>query len=278
MASNTRAGRGGRANQDVPPPPDPNMTQMLRLIMEDRQAAREAQQANTAALQQIVANFNPQPNAGGAPRSALRSFQDTDPPRFSKPVQPLDADDWLRTIQNNLEVAEVPENQKVLFATHFLTGQARTWWETTKAHLPANEVLAWEDFKTRFRKVYIPAGLLKRKRDEFRQLKQNNKSVMEYLDQFTDLSRYAPDDVDTEEKKKEKFLEGLHHELQIVLVALTFDTLESLVDAAIQMETKRKAAEDNRKRRFQYQSGPSNSPNVRARVPMPAPPRPAPRP
>ena len=50
MAHNTRAGRGGRANQDVPPPPDPNMAQMLRLIMEDRQAAREAQQANTAAL------------------------------------------------------------------------------------------------------------------------------------------------------------------------------------------------------------------------------------
>ena len=86
MAHNTRAGRGGRGNQDVPPPPDPNMAQMLRLIMEDRQAAREAQQANTAALQQIVANFNPQPNAGGAPRSALRSFQDTDPPRFSKPA------------------------------------------------------------------------------------------------------------------------------------------------------------------------------------------------
>ena len=214
---------------------------------------------------------------GGGHRSSLRHFQDTDPPRFAKPIQPLDADDWLRTIQNNLEVAEVPANQKVLFATHYLTGPARTWWETTKAHLPANEVLSWEDFKDRFRKVYIPVGLLKRKRDEFRQLKQSNKSVMEYLDQFTELSRYAPDDVDTEEKKKEKFLEGLHDELQIHLVNLRVDTLEALVDATIQLETKRKMVEDNRKRRFQT-SGSFNSPNIRARVPTPAPPRPAPRP
>ena len=50
MAHNTRAGRGGRGNAEMPPPPDPNMAQMLRLIMEDRQAAREAQQANTVTM------------------------------------------------------------------------------------------------------------------------------------------------------------------------------------------------------------------------------------
>ena len=112
MASNTRAGGRGRGNPDVPPPPNPDMTQVLRLLMEDRQASRDIQQASITALQQIAANINPQPNAnaGGGNRSSLRHFQDTDPPRFAKPIQPLDADDWLRTIQNNLEVAEVPAN------------------------------------------------------------------------------------------------------------------------------------------------------------------------
>ena len=112
MAHNTRAGCGGRGNAEMPPPPDPNMAQMLRLIMEDRQAAREAQQANTAALQQIVANLNPQQNdgAGGGQFSALRNFQNTEPPRFAKAEKPLDADDWLTTIQNDLEVAGVPNN------------------------------------------------------------------------------------------------------------------------------------------------------------------------
>ena len=141
MVSNTRG--HGSGNPDMPPPPDQNMVQMFRLFMEDRQAAREVQQASIAALQQIAANANPQPNAGagGGQRSSLRNFQDTDPPRFSKPIQPLDADDWLRTMENNLEVAAIAENEKVLFATHYLIGQARTWWETTKVHLPADQEL-----------------------------------------------------------------------------------------------------------------------------------------
>ena len=62
--ANTQAGCGGHGNAEIPNPPDPNMAQMLRLIMEDRQAAQEAQQANTTALQQIVANMNPQQNNG----------------------------------------------------------------------------------------------------------------------------------------------------------------------------------------------------------------------
>ena len=45
---------------------------------------------------------------------------------FSKSEEPLDADDWLKTIENNLEVAGVEEADKVLFATHYLSGPART--------------------------------------------------------------------------------------------------------------------------------------------------------
>ena len=100
------------------------MAQVLRLLMEDRQACRETQQASITALQQIAATVG-QPNAR-APQNSLCRFQDTNPPKFAKPIQPLDADDWLRTIQNNLEVAEVAANQKVLFATHYLIGVAHT--------------------------------------------------------------------------------------------------------------------------------------------------------
>ena len=59
MASNTHAGGRGRGNPDVPPTPNPDMTQVLRLLMEDRQASRDIQQASITALQQIAANVNP---------------------------------------------------------------------------------------------------------------------------------------------------------------------------------------------------------------------------
>jgi hypothetical protein len=58
-------------------------------------------------------------------------------------------------------------------------------------------------------------------------------SVVEYMDKFTTLSRYAPEDTDTEEKKKDRFLNGLHDEMQSILVAVPYPDLESLVDASI---------------------------------------------
>ena len=80
----------------------------------------------------------------------------TNPPVFTRVVEPLDADDWLHTIENNLEVAGVAANDKVLYATHFLAGPARTWWETTRAALTAGQVLTWEEFSVKFRKYHIP--------------------------------------------------------------------------------------------------------------------------
>jgi hypothetical protein len=55
------------------------------------------------------------------------------------------------------------------------------------------------------------------KKKEFRDLKQRHYSVSEYIGEFTNLSRYMPDDIDTDAKRKEKFLEGLNDELSIPL-------------------------------------------------------------
>ncbi|KAK1616703.1 hypothetical protein QYE76_022220 [Lolium multiflorum] len=65
------------------------------------------------------------------------------------------------------------------------------------------------------------------------------------------------------EKRKERFLNGLHDEMQTVLVNIPFADLEALVDSAIQMEGKLNQANENRKRRMMNQSGPSNNPKFR---------------
>jgi hypothetical protein len=88
------------------------------------------------------------------------------------------------------------------------------------------------------------------------------------------LSRYAPDDTNTNEKKQERFLNGLHDEMQCVLVSIPFLDLESLVDSAIQMEGKLKQAAENRKRCMMYQGNSSNSHKPRGNPPMGFTPRP----
>ncbi|KAK1665581.1 hypothetical protein QYE76_053740 [Lolium multiflorum] len=236
------------------------MMQLLQTLLADREDERAERQANIAALQQIA---NQGHGNHDHPGSKLKNFQNTNPPVFSKTEEPLDADDWLQTMENNLEVAGVDENEKVLFATHYLAGPARAWWTSARA-LNAGQMMTWADFKLKFSKYHVPPGLIKKMRDEFRELKQGRMSVVEYRDRFLTLSRYAPDETDTTEKRKERFLNGLHDEMQTVLVNIPFADLEALVDSAIQMEGKLHQANENRKRRMMNQSGPSNTPRTGA--------------
>jgi sugar (pentulose or hexulose) kinase len=80
------------------------MMQMLQMMMADREAKRAERQADIAALQQIAQNNQGHGNHDH-PGSKLKNFQNTNPPMFSKTEEPLDADDWLQTMENNLEVA-----------------------------------------------------------------------------------------------------------------------------------------------------------------------------
>ena len=104
-------------------------------------------------------------------------------------------------MENNLAVTTVGNNEKVLYATHYLAGTARSWWEGVCARLPEGQVFTWAEFSEKFKKAHIPTALIRRMEDEFHHLKQGGMTVVGYLDRFTQLSRYAPEEVDTEEEE-----------------------------------------------------------------------------
>ena len=118
---NLQMPRGGSGSS-----PDP-MLQILQMLTSDREAERAERQANLATLQQIAQLAHNNQGHGNQDNhgSKLKNFQNTNPPVFTKSEEPLDADDWLQTMENNLEVAGVEANEKVLFATHYLAGDAR---------------------------------------------------------------------------------------------------------------------------------------------------------
>jgi SET domain-containing protein len=60
----------------------------------------------------------------------------------------------------------------------------------------------------------VPHSTVKLKKKEFTDLKQGNMSVNEYLNSFIQLSRYAPDDINTDEKKQDMLLNGLNDDIQ----------------------------------------------------------------
>jgi hypothetical protein len=74
-------------------------------------------------------------------------------------------------------------------------------------------------------------------------------SVSEYWDRFTQLSRYAPEEVDTDEKHKEWFLEGLIGPLNYQLQIHSFPNFQTLFNKAIGLENKRREL-SHHKRKF----------------------------
>ena len=86
--------------------------------------------------------------------SKLSDFQRTKPPNFSQVIDPLDADDQLRTIEKILEISRTEEGDKVPFATHYLEGATAIWWDNAKAMWPADEEITWTKFEDHFRKPY----------------------------------------------------------------------------------------------------------------------------
>jgi hypothetical protein len=69
---------------------------------------------------------------------------------------------------------------------------------------------------------HVPFGMMKLKKKEFEDLKQGSMSVSEYVTRFTQLSHYAPDNVDTDEKKQDWFLNRLNDSLAYALEACDF--------------------------------------------------------
>jgi hypothetical protein len=64
-------------------------------------------------------------------------------------------------------------------------------------------------------------------------------SVTEYLDKFTHLSRYAPDEVNTDPKRQERFLDGLIGPFNYQLQSHTFPKFQTLLNKAMGLENKR---------------------------------------
>jgi hypothetical protein len=132
------------------------------------------------------------------------------PPTYSHSIDPLDADDWLKTITKKLEIVQCTNREMVLYVAGRLVGQAGDWWDAYATAHPNRHNITWQEFRDNFHTYHIPSGVIKLKQKGFLALRQGSMSVTEYLDKFTHLSRYAPDEVNTDLKRQERFLDGLN--------------------------------------------------------------------
>jgi hypothetical protein len=231
-AAGTSSGRESTPN---PPPVPPTLAEAIAALV-------NATADNTRFLREMVGQqFQQQDGRGyqqGPRETSYMDFSETRSPLFVKVEDPLEADEWLRVIEQKFGLLRCSETQKPLFAAQQLRGPASTWWGNFVAIQPANHQITWEEFKVAFREHYIPEGVLHMKQEEFMKLKQGGDTVNQYLNKFNHLSQYAIDQVNTDLKKKNCFMRGLNDRLQRKMATCIDLTYGRAVSTTLAVEAK----------------------------------------
>jgi hypothetical protein len=116
------------------------------------------------------------------PKDKHAEFMRGHPPVFAHSADPMDAEDWLRTMERHLHTAQCNDREKVLYGPRLLRGAAQSGWESYLATHVDPEAITWKEFRDNFHRCHVPAGLMIVKKEEFLALKQEPMSVSEYRD------------------------------------------------------------------------------------------------
>ena len=71
-------------------------------------------------------------------------------PLFVKAEDPLEADEWVRVIEQKFGLIRCTETQKPLFASQQLRGPASTWWGNYVAIQPTGHQVTWDNLNWHF--------------------------------------------------------------------------------------------------------------------------------
>jgi hypothetical protein len=150
VTANNAENNGENNNQDANPPPPPPLT--LEQVL-----ATQAQMLHT--IEQTIIILHAQPQAAPPLRDRLGDFQRTKPPIFSYAVELMDADDWLKSVEKKLQVVQCNNHEKVLLASHQLSGPAADWWDAYVGAHEEPESINWPEFRVDFRAHHVPQGV-----------------------------------------------------------------------------------------------------------------------
>jgi hypothetical protein len=71
-------------------------------------------------------------------------------------MEPMDVDDWLKTVEMKLQVAYCNNREKVLLASNQLTRPAADWWDAYEEAHEEPDTINWNKFKMALCSHYIP--------------------------------------------------------------------------------------------------------------------------
>ncbi|KAK8703726.1 hypothetical protein V6N13_047372 [Hibiscus sabdariffa] len=187
---------------------------------------------------------------------------------------PTDAEDWLRDTERRMDQLGFDPAKKYQGAVSMLDGNAHVWWESVVTSVSADR-LTWEFFRDRFKSRFIGERFLRRMKQEFQNLRQGSRSVVEYELEFLRLLQYGSSLVPTESDRCQKFREGLRIDIlkQVATHQDTvFDVLVERAKAAEEVELLLRQTDRAERERSRRPYGPGESssrPGKRAQAAVP---------
>jgi hypothetical protein len=117
--------------------PNVSLPQMPPTLAEAITALVNATAYNTRFLREMTGNQFQQHGGRAPPKGPLDTtyseFSETRPPLFIKAEEPLEADEWVRVMEQKFGLIRCTKIQKPLFAAQQLRGPASTWWANFSA-------------------------------------------------------------------------------------------------------------------------------------------------
>jgi hypothetical protein len=117
------------------------------------QTVVEGQRLLAKAMRQLVNQDARHGRQGPEPNqySDFKDFLNTKPPLFKEVEEPLQADEWLNTIEQKFYLLRQTDELKTEYASHQMHGPASIWWSHYRSTLPPNVQINWDQFKAVFR-------------------------------------------------------------------------------------------------------------------------------
>jgi hypothetical protein len=191
-------------------------------------------QVTAAVQQQPPHNPPPPPVNQNVQGCSYKEFLNCKPSEFDGKGGALILSQWLEQAESVFDISNCSNQNRVRYSTHLLKGKALTWWNSVINARGRDVAMAisWEDFKTLILDQFVSRTEVKKLEDELWSLTMEGNNLNEYTDKFHDLVRLCPRMVDTEARRIERYIHGLHPEVRRSLRGIDPPTLQDAIHRA----------------------------------------------
>lgn len=146
---------------------------------------------------------------------------------------------WLYTVEQYLSLIQlssssifITDQNKISFASSYLTGNAAIWWYqlVNASNIPST----WDEFRAVLMTEFIPADHKRRARDKLRRLKQTS-SVEKYLSEYPNSTLQIGDM--NEGEKVDRFVEGLKFNVRVEVLKTNSNSFEECARIALNVDS-----------------------------------------